>query len=127
MGGVGGWLLVYLLASLPVVTFYAAALSGWRHDYPIGLFLAILLVQLAPPALVVMKVPSAPVWNVTALWVGASLVVLRIVAGVRSAARERLTMRSVAILISVVIWAMAWAAMWTTYFLVSDRVARTFG
>ena len=32
--GVGGWLLLYLIASIPLMFLYAAGLSGLFSDYP---------------------------------------------------------------------------------------------
>ena len=40
--GIGGWMLIYVISSIPVLLFYAAGLSGWFFDYPIPLFLLIL-------------------------------------------------------------------------------------
>ena len=76
--------------------------------------------------LVVMKVPSAPAWNIAALWVGAGLIALRILYGVMSGDGSGFTGSAVAKLAVVVVSALVWAALWTMYFLQSDRVARTF-
>ncbi len=67
MEGINGWLLVYLIGSVPVQLFYAAGLSGWFYDYPMGLFVGIFLVLAVPLVIVVLKIPSAPAWNIAAL------------------------------------------------------------
>lgn len=126
MTGIGGWLLVYLIVSVPLLVFCAAALSGWYFDYPMALFVAIFMVLASPLVLLVMEVPSAPAWNIAMLWVGAGLVSLRVLTGVLGADKESLTRPAVAILAATVLIAIAFAAVWTTYFLVSDRVAATF-
>jgi len=73
-----GWLLVYLIGSLPLLAFYSMGLAGWFFDYPIWLFIGIFLVLIVPLVLLVLKVPSSPRWNIVLLWVGAGLILLRI-------------------------------------------------
>ena len=126
MEGINGWLLVYLIGSVPVQLFYAAGLSGWFFDYPIKLFVVIFLVLAVPLVMVVLKIPSAPAWNIAALWVGAGLIALRVLYGVVLADEARLTQEAVTKMAAIVSAAIAWAAVWTMYFLHSDRVARTF-
>ena len=126
MAGIDGWLLVYLIGSVPLGLLYAAGLSGWFFDYPIGLFAGIFLVLAAPLVLVVLKVPSAPAWNIGALWVGAGSISLRVLAGALSADEARLTRSAGAILAAIVSVSIVWAVAWTMYFLISDRVANTF-
>ena len=126
MEGINGWLLVYLIGSVPVQLFYAAGLSGWFYDYPMGLFVGIFLVLAVPLVMVVLKIPSAPAWNIAALWVGAGLIALRVLYGVVFADETALTKPAVTTLAAIVSAAIAWAAVWTMYFLHSDRVARTF-
>jgi|TARA_Y100000310_G_scaffold212110_2_gene212922 hypothetical protein len=128
MKGINGWLLVYLIGSVPVLSFYAAALAGWFFDYPIGLFVAILVVLAVPLVLLVLKMPSAPAWNIALVWVGAGLISLRILYPVilaDEAALERI-LAQVTTLASFVLFAIAWAVLWTMYFRSSDRVANTF-
>ena len=121
-----GWLLVYLIGTVPLLLFYSAGLSGWFFDYPLGLFLAIFLVLVVPLVLLVLKVPSAPVWNIALLWVGAGLISLRVLHGVLL--MERALQRSEGLtLVVIVSVALAWAIVWTWYFLVSERVAKIFG
>ena len=118
---------MYVIASVPVAMFHAAALSGWRLDYPIWLFAAVLAALATPLILLLAEVPSAPAWNVGALWAAAALLSLRIVSGVRNADEVRLTTSAKKVLIAAPAASVAWAAAWTVYFQVSDRVANTFG
>jgi hypothetical protein len=125
METINGWLLVYLIGSVPLLLFCSAGLSGWFFDYPIGLFIAIFLALIVPLVLLVLKVPSAPTWNIALLWVGAGLISVRILYGVLL--MERGLQRSEGqIMATIVSVALAWAIVWTWYFLVSERVAKTF-
>ncbi len=125
MESIKGWLLIYLICSAPLLAFYAAGLSGWFFDYPLGLFAGIFLVLSVPLVLLVRKVPSAPAWNIAGLWIGAGLIAVRILYGVLRMDRplqgsEGLTLAAIASI------ALAWAIVWTWYFRVSKRVAKTF-
>ena len=125
METINGWLLVYLIGSVPLLLFYSAGLSGWFLDYPMGLFIGIFLVLVVPLVLLVLKIPSAPTWNVVLLWVGAGLISLRILYGVLL--MERALQRSEALTVATIISvALAWAIGWTWYFLLSERVAAIF-
>ena len=118
--------MVYLMGSVPIQCFYAAALSGWYWDYPMWLFVPILGVLVVPLVLLVLKKPSAPRWNVVLLWGGAGLVLLRVLTGLLFADQARLTVLAVAIMVFVVSFAIIWAMVWTHYFRNSDRIASTF-
>lgn len=132
--GVGGWLLVYLLGSIPYLLFHSAGLSGWFLDYPLWLLGAIFLLLASPLALILLKSPQAPRWNVIALWVVASLITLRAAAvpfnletdgGTQGRSPEEWA-AAIAILAVIVISSLAWATIWTTYFRRSLRVRNTF-
>ncbi len=125
MGTINGWLLVYLIGSVPLLAFYAAGLSGWFFDYPMGLFIGICLVFVVPLVLLVFKVPSAPAWNIALLWVGAGLITLRILYGVLLMDIPLKRPES-SILAVILLVAFAWAIVWTRYFLISERVAKIF-
>ena len=132
--GVGGWLLVYLCASIPFLLFHSAGLSGWFFDYPIWLLVAIFLVLASPLALILLKSARAPRWNVVALWVVALLITFRAVAvpfNLESgeAAQRRSPEEwaaAIAILAVIVAGSLAWATIWTLYFRRSLRVRNTF-
>ena len=125
METINGWLLVYLIGSLPLLVFYSMGLSGWFFDYPIGLFIGIFLVLVVPLVLLVLRVPSAPTWNIVLLCVGAGLISLRVLYGVLL--MERALQRSEGLtLAAIVVVALAWAIVWTWYFLVSERVVKIF-
>ena len=74
--GVGGWLLLYLCASIPYLLFHSAGLSG-LFGYPLWLLVAIFLLLASPLALILRKSPRAPRWNIVALWVVALSITLR--------------------------------------------------
>ena len=80
--GLNGWLLVYVIGSIPVLMFYSAALSGWFFDYPIVLFLVILLLLAIPLLFILLKSPKAPRWNIAMVWIASALITLRIIYGV---------------------------------------------
>lgn len=126
MKTINGWLLVYLIGSVPLLAFYSMGLAGWFFDYPIGLFIAIFLVLIVPLVLLVLKVTSAPTWNITVLWIGAGLISLRILYAILLMDRD-LQRSEGMIMASIVSVALAWAIVWTRYFLVSERVAKIFG
>jgi hypothetical protein len=126
MRGINGWLLVYLIGSIPVQLFYAAGLSGWFFDYPIGLFVGIFLVLAAPLVLLVFRLRTAPAWNIASLWVGGGMITLRVVYGVLRADEAALTNAAVTAMATIVGFAITWAVIWTNYFRSSDCVARTF-
>ncbi len=128
MDGIKGWLLIYLICSVPVLAFYAAGLSGWFFDYPMGLFVGIFLVLAVPLVLLVLKVPFAPAWNIAGLWVGAGLISIRILHPVVLADEAALAriLEEVTTLASIVSFAIACAVVWTMYFLNSQRVAKIF-
>ena len=52
--GIGGWIVVYIIGSIPLLTVYSMGLSGWFFEYPIGLMLAIFIL-LAVPLLLVLR------------------------------------------------------------------------
>jgi len=122
---INSWLLVYLIGTLPLMAFYAAGLSGWFLDYPIWLFIGILVVFIVPLVLLVLKVPSAPSWNIALLWAGAGLILLRILHGVLL--MEIPLKRPEGLTLGAILFvAFAWAIVWTRYLLVSERVAEIF-
>ena len=133
--GVKGWLLVYMLGSIPVVAFYSMGLSGWFFEYPFPLMLAIFLILAVPLLLLLVRSAKAPQWNIAALWIAAVLMTLRVVSvSLLPVAAERQPLLSsvellgiAATLCSIVVFSLVWAIAWTRYFKSSVRVRTTFG
>lgn len=131
--GLGGWLLLYLCASVPYLLFHSAGLSG-LFGYPLWLLAAIFVLLSLPLALILLKSPRAPGWNVVALWVVALSITLRAAAVPftlpSGAAEDRRSPEewavAVAILVAIVAASLAWAAIWTAYFRRSVRVRNIF-
>ena len=122
--GMNGWLLVYIIVSIPVLMFYAAGLSGWFFDYPLVLFVAIFLLLAIPLALILLKSPKAPRWNIAMLWIATILLTLRITYGILfqrvqdglpRLSREEL-LDAMPTLLAIEIFTLVWAIIWTKYF-----------
>ena len=132
--GVGGWLWVYVVGSIPPLAAYSMGLSGWFLDYPVPLMVAILLVFAIPLALIPMRSPRAPGWNVALWWVVFVLMTLRSLTVVffptgldsPTPMRGEELRAVVPPLAGMVAFALAWAAAWTIYFRKSARVRATF-
>ena len=77
LAGVKGWLLVYLIGSIPLLMVYSIAFSGSFFEYPVVLMAAIFLVLALPLGLILLKSPKAPQWNIAELWLLAVLMTLR--------------------------------------------------
>ena len=121
MKRIRGWLLFYIIGSIPVLMFYSAGLSGY-FDYPYPLTLAIFILLAIPLLLIVLKSPRAPQWNIAMLWIAAILIILRIVAGLLFRAEdqpplsnERL-LDAAPILLGIITFSLGWATIWTKYF-----------
>lgn len=128
--GIKGWLLVYIIGSIPVLMFYSAGLSG-VVGYPLVLALVIFLLLAIPLLLILLKSAKAPQWNIAMLWIAAILLILRIVGGLLfheegqpPVSRERL-LEAIPILIGIVTFSLGWAIIWTKYFKNSVRVRNT--
>ena len=130
--GIGGWLLLYLVASVPLMSLYAVGLSGLFSDYPVVLMIAIFLIFLVPLGLLASKSPGAPRWNIGMLWMTAGLMTLRSLAvlispflaeGPDSAALPTIS----TFVPGVVAFSCGWAIVWTKYFRQSARIRNTFG
>ena len=132
--GVGGWLLVYVIVSIPLMLFYSAGLSGWFFEYPVSLMVAIFLAFAIPLLLIPLKSPTAPQWNIALLWVSSTLIVLRMAYGVLFQrileGRPRLSseelLDALPILLGIAAFSLGWAIVWTKYFRTSVRVGNTF-
>ena len=132
--GVAGWLLVYIVGSIPILTVYSMGLSGWFFEYPIVLMLAIFIVLAIPLLLILMKSPRAPHWNITALWTAAVLMTLRSISVIvfpmsgedDPPLRGEELLAVVQTLSVIVAVSLGWALAWTLYFKKSVRVGNTF-
>jgi len=125
MKSISGWLLVYLVGSALMTLFYATGLAGRFFDYHAAAITGIFLILGTPLLLVVMKVPSAPIWNIASLWVGAGSISLVLLIAAFNVDAARLKEVG-AMIVLIVIAATTWAAIWTAYFLRSGRVALVF-
>ena len=130
--GIGGWLLLYLVASVPLMSLYAVGLSGLFSDYPLAPTIAIFVIFLVPLWLLASKSPGAPRWNIGMLWMTAGLMTLRSLAvlispflaeGPDSAALPTIS----TFVPGVVAFSCGWAIVWTKYFRQSARIRNTFG
>jgi hypothetical protein len=123
--GIRGWLLVYLICSLPLVVFYSGAFSGWFLDYPLWMVIPIMVILAIPLVLILLKSDQAPKWNIIALWVVAILLPLRIITGVIMGDMGRVEDYIIQ-LVSVAVFPIVWAIIWTRYFKKSELVRSTF-
>lgn len=124
--GIKGWLLVYLICSIPLIVFYSGAFSGWVLDYPLWLVIPILVALAIPLVLILLKSDQAPKWNIVELWVVAVLLPLRIITGVIMGDMGRAG-EFIILLASIAIFPVVWAIIWSQYFKKSVRVRNTFG
>ena len=129
--GLGGWLWVYVVGSVPLLMTYSMGLAGWFFDYPIGLVVAIFVLLAAPLSLIVIRSPRAPRWNIAQLWIIVVLMSLRsvsvlLVPGNGVEVGDGVAAEVALILAGIVSVTVAWALLWTTYFLTSVRVRNTF-
>lgn len=130
--GIGGWLLIYLLASIPPMMVYAVGLSGAFFDYPPLLMIVGFLFFSVPLWLILWKSPKAPKWNIAMLWIMTGLIALRSVGvfvlpsggGASPGGDELLAV--VTSLAGIVLFSLGWATVWTKYFRESVRVRNTF-
>ena len=130
MEGIKGWLLVYLIGSIPLLMVYSMGLSGWFFEYPFVLMVVIFLILAIPILLILLKSPKAPQWNIYMWWTIVVLMTLRSISvflepgGNEMNIGERL---SVALTLSVIVSiSLGWAIVWTKYFKKSVRVRNTF-
>ncbi len=131
--GIGGWLLVYIVGSIPLLGVYSMGLSGWFFDYPFVLMVVIFLLLAIPLLLILLKSPKAPQWNIYVLWIIVILMTLRsfsvflMPSGVWEPMGRKELLGVVPILSVIVGISLGWAIVWTKYFKESVRVRNTFG
>lgn len=132
--GIGGWIVVYIIGSIPLLTVYSMGLAGWFFEYPVGLMLAIFILLAVPLLLVLRKSRKAPRWNIAALWIMAALMILRSISvilfpttgeGASPLRGDELlaVARPLGVIVAV---SLGWAMVWTQYFRNSARVRNTF-
>ncbi len=133
--GIGGWLLFYLIGSVPPLMVYSMGLSGWFFEYPFLLMVGIFLLLAIPLVLIPLKSPKAPQWNIAQLWIIVVLMASRALSvflfPMASGDQPLLSgeeLRGVVLALSgIVFFTLAWATVWTRYFKQSLRVRNTFG
>lgn len=130
MEGIKGWLLVYLIGSMPLLVMYSMGLSGWFFEYPLGLMVGLFVVFAIPLLLILFKSPQAPRWNITTWRTVAILITLRSISIFVEPGSEEMggdeAFGLILTLLPVVSIAVAWAMLWTRYFRTSVRVRNTF-
>ena len=118
------WLAVYLIGSIPVLMFYAAGFAGWFFDYPMPLFISILVVLAIPLLLILLKSPGAARWNIFMLRTASILLMVRIVSVLLFQRRlegrppiggEELLV-ALPVLLGIVTFSVAWTMIWTRHF-----------
>ncbi len=131
VAGIGGWLLVYMIGSIPLLIMYAMGLSGWFFEYPFSLMVVLFTGFAAPLLLIVRKSPSAPRWNILMWRSVAVLITLRSISIFIEPGSENMTgdeaLGLVLTLLPIVAIAVEWTVVWTNYFRKSVQVRRTFG
>ena len=130
MEGIKGWLLVYIIGSIPLLMVYSMGLSGWFFEYPFILMVAIFLVLAIPLLHILLKSPKAPRWNISMWWTVVVFMTLRSISVFLEPGGKEMNiegMLSVALTLSVIVsTSLGWAIIWTKYFNKSVRVRNTF-
>ena len=132
--GIGGWLWLYLIGSVPLAAFYSMGLSGWFFDYPAPLMALIFLLLATPLALIPLKFQKAPQWNIAVLWIVLALIALRSLnvflmpfgTGEQAPMGGEERLATVLTLSAIISVSLGWAIVWTRYFRQSVRVKNTF-
>ena len=125
-----GWILVYLIGSIPILMIYSMALSGWFFEYPFILMVSIFLVLSLPLLLIIIKYPKAPWWN-KFMW--RSVVILMTLRSIsiflgpnaNKMALDEIINLSLTLL-SIVSISVIWLIVWTKNFNNSIRVKNMF-
>ena len=128
--GIKGWLLVYLIGSIPLLIMYSMGLSGWFFEYPFILMVTIFLVLAIPLWLIILKSPKAPQWNISMWWTIVVLMTLRSISVFLEPGGKEMSIKemlSVALTLLVIVSiSLVWAIIWTKYFKKSIKVRNTF-
>ena len=130
MKGIKGWLLVYLIGSIPLLIMYSMGLSGWFFEYSFILMVIIFFVLAIPLWLIMLKSLKAPRWNISMWWIIVVLMTLRSISVFLEPGGKEMNimeMLSVALTLLVIVSiSLVWAIIWTKYFKKSIRVRNTF-
>ena len=125
-----GWILVYLIGSIPILMIYSMALSGWFFEYPFILMVSIFLVLSLPLLLIIIKYPKAPWWNKFMWRSVVILMTLRSISIFLEPNANKMTLDEIInlslTLSSIVSISVIWLIVWTKYFNNSIRVKNTF-
>ena len=125
-----GWILVYLIGSIPILMIYSMALSGWFFEYPFILMVSIFLVLSLPLLLIIIKYPKAPWWNKFMWRSVVILMTLRSISIFLEPNANKMTLDEIInlslTLLSIVSISVIWLIVWTKYFNKSIRVKNTF-
>jgi cobalamin synthase len=128
--GIKGWLLVYLIGSIPLLIMYSMGLSGWFFEYPFILMVTIFLVLTIPLCLIILKSSKAPQWNISMWWTIVVLMTLRSISVFLEPGGKEMSIKemlSVALTLLVIVSiSLVWAIIWTKYFKKSIKVRNTF-
>ena len=125
-----GWILVYLIGSIPILMIYSMALSGWFFEYPFILMVSIFLVLSLPLLLIIIKYPKAPWWNKFMWRSVVILMTLRSISIFLEPNANKMTLDEIInlslTLLSIVSISVIWLIVWTKYFNNSIRAKNTF-
>ena len=125
-----GWIVVYLIGSIPILMIYSMALSGWSFEYPFILMVSIFLVLSLPLLLILIKYPKAPWWNILMWRSVVILMTLRSISIFLEPNANKMALDEIInlslTLLSIVSISVIWLIVWTKYFNNSIRVKNMF-
>ncbi len=125
-----GWIVVYLIGSIPILMIYSMALSGWFFEYPFILMVSIFLVLSLPLLLILIKYPKAPWWNILMWRSVVILMTLRSISIFLEPNANKMALDEIInlslTLLSIVSISVIWLIVWTKYFNNSIRVKNMF-
>ena len=125
-----GWIIVYLIGSIPILMIYSMALSGWFFEYPFILMVSIFLVLSLPLLLILIKYPKAPWWNILMWRSVVILMTLRSISIFLEPNANKMALDEIInlslTLLSIVSISVIWLIVWTKYFNNSIRVKNMF-
>ena len=128
--GIKGWLLVYLIGSVPLLIMYSMGLSGWFFEYPFILMVGIFIILASPLVLIITKPSQAPRWNIFMWRTVVILMTLRSISVFLEPGGKEMSINAMLslslTLLFIVSISLAWTILWTKYFNKSVRVKNTF-